>query len=101
MKAQAAAEFLLSFAIFLAVLSLLVAGVEGMASAEEEFGEYVEARVLAERMASAADSACLAPGLAGAAEAGYVPVSGGIIPEGKGAAAGIVSCGVDIDGEPV
>ena len=102
MKAQATAEFLLSFAIFLAVLAVIITGVGHMASAEGEFAGYVENRLVAERSASAMDSACLAPGLAGAAETEYFPTEKGIVSgQGEGAVAGMVSCGGEIDGEPI
>jgi len=98
-KAQISAEFLLAFAVFLAFISIIIAGIIELEKSERTLAGSISSRMDAEETASALGTGCWA----GRVSAGIPPhiIAGdGKVVVGNSSGRIIVGCG-DIYGEPI
>ena len=100
-KAQVTAEFLVSSAIFLTVLSALALGIQQLGEGEGKYADAAESRLLAERIAAEADCSCLLGKVSASAESPYMVSRGAVITGNRTASARSVVCGGEVNGEPV
>lgn len=98
-KGQVSAEFLLAFAIFLAFISVIIAGIMELENSERDLERSISARMEAEEAASALGAGCWA-GRASAEVPSYTVAGEGKVVVGNSSGRMIADCG-DIYGEPV
>ena len=99
MKAQVSAEFLLAFAIFLAFISVIIAGIMELENSEKDLERSISARMGAEETASALGAGCWA-GRASAEIPSYTIAGEGKVVVGNSSGRIVEGCG-DIHGEPI
>jgi len=98
-KAQASAEFLLAFAVFLAFISVIIAGIMELEKSERALAGSISERMGAEEAASALGAGCLA-GRASADIQEYIIAGEGKVVVGNSSGRVVEGCG-EIYGEPI
>ncbi|MEW5996003.1 MAG: hypothetical protein AB1657_00200 [Candidatus Micrarchaeota archaeon] len=98
-KAQATAEFLLAFAVFLAFISIIIAGITGLEKSERGLALSVSERMEAEETASALGAGCWA-GRVSAEIPLHMVAGDGKVVVGNSSGRIISECG-GINGEPI
>jgi len=98
-KAQVSAEFLLAFAVFLAFISIIIAGIMELEKSERALAGSISERMEAEETASALGNGCWA-GRVGAGIPEHMVAGDGKVVVGNSSGRIIAGCG-EIHGEPV
>ncbi len=99
MRGQVSAEFLLAFAIFLAFISVIIAGIMELEKSEKELAGSISSRMEAEETASALGAGCWA-GRVSAGIPEHMVAGDGKVVVGNSSGRIIPDCG-DIHGEPI
>lgn len=98
-KAQVSAEFLLAFAVFLAFISIIIAGIMELEKSERTLAGSISERMEAEETASALGTGCWAGRVSADIPAHMVAGDGKVV-VGNSSGRIISGCG-DIYGEPI
>jgi uncharacterized protein (UPF0333 family) len=99
MRGQVSAEFLLAFAVFLAFISIIIAGIMELEKGERTLAGSISSRMDAEEAASALGTGCWA-GRVSADIPPHIIAGDGKVVVGNSSGRMISGCG-DIHGEPV
>ena len=99
MRAQVSAEFLLAFAVFLAFISVIIAGIMELEKSERALAGSISSRMEAEEAASALGTGCWA-GRVSAGISPHIIAGDGKVVVGNSSGRIIAGCG-DIHGEPI
>ncbi len=99
MRGQVSAEFLLAFAVFLAFISIIIAGIIELEKSERILAGSISERMDAEEAASALGAGCWA-GRVSADIPPHIVAGDGKVVAGNSSGRIISDCG-DINGEPI